>query len=120
MPLTSFTSAELLAELKRRNAHSTHSDAHGIPVRDAVAKAFDVPAGLLYSSDRTARVSEARFACYVLLRERGLSLNEIASVTGRKDHGSVIHGMKKAGFFLASYSQYQAMFEAAHKILSTK
>jgi chromosomal replication initiation ATPase DnaA len=81
MPLTRYTSNELLAELKRRNAYSSHSDAHGVPVRDAVAKAFDVPAGLLYSSDRTARVSEARFACYVLLRERGLSLNEIASVT---------------------------------------
>jgi chromosomal replication initiation ATPase DnaA len=94
MTLDEIPTETLRAELQRRQA--TGSDT-GIQVRDAVASAFDVSAFALYGRERTARISEARFACYVLLRRRGYSLNEVAAITGRKDHGSALHGLRRAG-----------------------
>jgi len=116
--LAEFSTEVLEIELSRRQK-AGFGKSHGISVRDAVARAFDVPAFALYGRERTARVSEARFACYLLLRQRGLSHNEVAAITGRKDHGSVLHGLKRADWMQTHEPAFGDQLAAARAELAS-
>lgn len=125
MPLSDVTTDDLIAELRKRRGHydplilhSALHDQHALPVRDAVAKAFDI-LGEIYGERGSARISAARFACYVLLRERGLSLPEITAVTSRKHHGAVIHGMKRAQSLEKHDPYFACNLDHARRLLAT-
>jgi len=49
----------------------------------------------IVSKSRAVPLCEARWACWLVMRERGLTLNEIGRPFAR-NHGSVLHGLKSA------------------------
>lgn len=60
-----------------------------------VAEVFGIPVEAILSRRKTKAVSRARFACWLLIKEReAFSATEIASFFRRKDHGTILHGFK--------------------------
>lgn len=60
-----------------------------------------IPRELVFSPDRSGRVSQIRFAAWHIARKDGWTLHALADVF-RRDHGSVIHGLKVANELLAT------------------
>lgn len=54
-----------------------------------------VPISQIMSASREQVTCRARFACYCALRDRGLSLPQIARFFNR-DHTTVLYGIKRA------------------------
>lgn len=119
MTLADIPTEALELEILRRRQSQSHDD-RGISVRDAVAKAFEVPAFALYAERGTASISTARFACYLLLRARGHSLTEIATITRRKHHGSVLHGIRRAEWLIEHDRDFAGRFRAARALAASK
>ena len=69
-----------------------------IPDRDAivgaVASAFRVTPEEILSRRRHEYIINARFCLYSLLYQKGWSLVAVGQACGRRDHGSVLHGIK--------------------------
>ncbi len=64
-------------------------------IKQAVAEHFDIELNVLNGKRRTKRVAEARHIAMFLIREMtDLSLMDVAASFG-KDHGTVIHAVKK-------------------------
>ena len=61
---------------------------------EGVSRAFAVSAGAVIGRGKHWRPLQARFCLYVILRNMGYSLKEIASATGRT-HGAVHNGMQR-------------------------
>jgi chromosomal replication initiation ATPase DnaA len=95
---------DLITELKRRKVggsgsnvlHEALADKYAEPVKQAVAKAFCVLPEQVFGARGCQRVSNARIASYIILRRAGLSLNEIAFLTNRACHTTVIKGIARA------------------------
>lgn len=60
-----------------------------------VAEISSVESWQIRGRSRDARAVSARWAWWVLLRERGMSYSRIAKIAGR-DHSSVIHALRLA------------------------
>lgn len=60
----------------------------------AACKIWDVTMREILSKRRTKRLVEARWAVMHKLREDGYTLQEIAVATYRKDHATVMHGLR--------------------------
>lgn len=64
-------------------------------IKQAVAEHFDIEINVINGKKRTKRVAEARHIAMFLIREMtDLSLMDVAASFG-KDHGTVIHAVKK-------------------------
>lgn len=64
------------------------------PLIKEVARLFGVDASAMISTRRDQLLVRARAHLAHELRERGLSLMDVARVLGRKDHGTIIHLLK--------------------------
>jgi chromosomal replication initiation ATPase DnaA len=99
----------LIAEIRRR-----HSQGHDVPAEEMtqemiqtnlsdaiisitqmVAGIFGVATGALLGSSRLGPLAEARFATWLILRDRGYLPCEIAPVFRRLDTGTVRHGCNR-------------------------
>lgn len=96
MTLAAFTTEQLQEEIRTRLIAKGATDDYAASAQEAVAIAFEIEPEQLTAARGTAYVAQARFALYWILRKRGYSLNDIAAITRRKDHGSVIHGLRQA------------------------
>lgn len=68
-------------------------DTRAQTVLDLVAQEYGVSVKEMLSRRRTERVVWPRMVCYTLLYELlGFSSQEVATICGRKDHGSVLSG----------------------------
>jgi chromosomal replication initiation ATPase DnaA len=90
----------LIAELERRRTEidsALESRAAWTereqPLLQAVAAEWGLSAGSLFRRTRQLRVTEARQACMVILREKGATLQDIAHLFGM-DHSTVLHACK--------------------------
>ncbi|MEM7601352.1 MAG: chromosomal replication initiator protein DnaA [Verrucomicrobiota bacterium] len=84
---------EILSDIIGSGAASGHLDLEEI--KQVVAEHYDVEISVLNGKRRTKRVAEARHVAMFLIRElTDLSLMDIAASFG-KDHGSVIHAVKR-------------------------
>ncbi|MDF1825481.1 MAG: chromosomal replication initiator protein DnaA [Verrucomicrobiales bacterium] len=64
-------------------------------IKQAVSEHYDIEVSVLNGKKRTARVAEARHVAMYLMRElTDLSLMDVAASFG-KDHGTVIHAVKR-------------------------
>lgn len=68
---------------------------HWLPIISAVCREFNITLGELISRTRLARVTEARMACYYLIKHLNpkTTLSEIGAALER-DHGSVHSGIQ--------------------------
>jgi len=79
---------------------------------DAVREAWGVSDFDLFSVGRSKELSYARFACYWLLAERlGYSRNKIGR-TMKRDHSSVVSGIRRAREFYEHDADWRAKFDA--------
>lgn len=60
------------------------------------AMALGVPESVLLSPDRGHDLARGRFAIMLMLRDMGWSYPRIAAATQRRDHTTVIHGIRRA------------------------
>jgi chromosomal replication initiation ATPase DnaA len=63
---------------------------------------------LVFSPDRGGRVPLIRFAAWHIARKEGWTLHELAAVF-RRDHGSVLHGLKVAEDLLETDPWFQQL-----------
>lgn len=85
----------------------------------AVAEAFGVTAGDLYSPSRLRRYAYPRFVAMVLLYQgTGRSTFWVGKQVGNRDHTTVLHGLAKAKRLMATYPDYRCRYEAAHIALA--
>jgi len=63
---------------------------------------------LVFSPDRGGRVPLIRFAAWHIARKEGWTLHELAAVF-RRDHGSVMHGLKVAENLLKTDPWFQQL-----------
>lgn len=84
------------------------------PIVEAVAAAFYVTADHIVSDSRQRHHCRARFACYLLgsvcLK---LSLNQIGKRLGKRDHTSVMHGLRRARELYEHDADWRAKYDAA-------
>lgn len=102
-------SAALPAIVYRRQL----ADAVGRPIIVAVALAWNLPATGLLGRSRRVSFMPARFALYRLLRGQGLSLALVAWAAGRKDHGTVVSGLRRAEQYRSSDAEWRLLYVAA-------
>lgn len=97
----------LIAEIRRRHSegihdvpeeevnalkNSSHTSGAIVSITQIVAGIFSVSTGALLGSSRRGPLAEARFAAWLILRDRGYLPSEIAPVYRRLDTGTVRHG----------------------------
>jgi chromosomal replication initiation ATPase DnaA len=87
----------------------------------AVAEAFDMPPSFAISQSRTQAAAYARFALFKLLRthKRMLSLESIGTICGNRDHGTVMHGLKRADELMQTEPAFKDAYERAERSLLT-
>lgn len=79
----------------------------------AVSAAWDVEPGELLSRRRPQRLALPRFAIYRLLTERSRwSINKTSKVL-KRDHTSVLHGLKRASELLRHNDAWRERYHAA-------
>ena len=85
----------------------------------AVAGAFGFSLGLLLGRSRAGRLPEARFALYRLLREADAraTLHDIGRLL-RRDHGAILHGLRRADALASAYRDYAERLAAARDIFA--
>ncbi|MCX7784656.1 MAG: chromosomal replication initiator protein DnaA [candidate division WOR-3 bacterium] len=90
-PLTLDVCKQVLSDL-----HITYEKPKPLKIIDVVAKQFGVTVEQLQSKERTANLALGRqVAMYLLRTLLGMSLKEIGSIFGGKDHSTVIHAIEK-------------------------
>lgn len=75
------------------------------------AELFDVSADDIMSRRRIRPITQARFALYAALRQRGWSYPRIGNFMGR-DHSSVLVGVRKAEWLMERQRSYEEKVEA--------
>lgn len=109
--ITEVPTRALIAEIRRRHAEGIHDvpeeEVKGvgnrrevsteaiISITQMVAGIFGVTTGALLGASRRNALAEARFAAWLILRERGYLPSEIAPVYHRLDTGTVRHGCQR-------------------------
>lgn len=80
-------------------------------IKQAVAEHYDVEVNVLNGKKRTQRVAEARHVAMYLMRElTDLSLMDVAASFG-KDHGTVIHAVKRVKAKFQTSSSFKGTVE---------
>lgn len=81
----------------------------------AVAAAFGVPDDFCRSRSRTQWMAMARFAAWHIMREkiRHISLEHIGSISGKRDHTSIVHGNRRACELLENDREFQEAYKQA-------
>lgn len=88
---------------------------------EAVAAAFNIDMWEILSRRKPTPTVRARFAAYLLLRERlAYGSIRIAKATRRKDHTTVLHGLKRAKELLATDPAWAEAYRAAEHALDQK
>lgn len=89
-------------------------------VLDAVADAYGITAGDLYSPSRLRRYAYPRFVAMVLLYQPGTGRSTVwvGKQVGGRDHTTVLHGIAKAKLLMAESAEYRNRYEAAHIALA--
>lgn len=75
------------------------------------SKLFDLPLREVLSDERLARIMPARFAMYKALRMRDAkkwSYPKIAKIFRKKDHSTIMHGVKRAEYIMERSPEYTA------------
>lgn len=87
----------------------------------AVAKATSITVGEMVSRDRSADVSRARFMAMEIFRLAFpvWSTPRTARMLQRADHGTILHGRKRAAHLLETDEHFRACFNRAVSILTT-
>lgn len=84
------------------------------PIVDAVAAAFGVTVYNLHSPSRQKPHCLARFACFWLLTSRlKLSSPKIGRILGRRDHTTVLSGLRRARDLYEHDADWRAKYDAA-------
>lgn len=85
---------------------------------EAVSAAFGISIHEIVSPRKPTPTVRARFAVYRLLKERlAYGSVRIAKATRRKDHTTVLHGLKRAKELLATDPAWAAAYRAAEHAL---
>lgn len=84
-------------------------------IMDAVCDYHGIHRRELETFMRSERLSHIRFMCYKLLRESGLSLNEVSEFMPRggkkRDHATVMHGLSRHNDLMKMDKVYRKGFE---------
>lgn len=86
------------------------------PIIGAVSLAWGMPIPAILSRSRTPSIFPARVALYSLLRAQGLSLALVAWAAGRKDHGSIVSGLRRAKHLYSANAEWQLLYVAARSL----
>lgn len=77
-----------------------------------VAAEFGLPTRMIHSQSRERRCADARLAVYWFARKHtALSLSYIGFVVGRRDHGTVHKGSRRAHDLMATVPAYREHME---------
>lgn len=87
----------------------------------AVSSASGLPVAAIRGRRRTRVLVLARFAAVILLRERfpWWSLQQLAEVLGRIDHGTAIHALARAACLEADDEQFRRLLAMARNHLAS-
>lgn len=89
-------------------------------VFQAVAAAFGVQDDFASTWERTNDLAFPRFAAWKIIREHCpfISLVKIGKMSGDRDHGTIIHGLKRAEVLLILEPKFRACYDEAMKSLN--
>lgn len=83
-------------------------------VIERVASAFDIPADQIISQRRDRPTVRARWACYVIMRDRlNMTFGKIGRVFDGQDHTTVRYGFHEAAALMADDEEYRQRITAA-------
>lgn len=87
---------------------------------DFVAKEYDYTVDMLVNSGRIRAMAQVRSVCYVILRDlTTLTLKEVAKIF-KKDHTTVIHGIKSHYNDFQTNEIYRQKFEEVSFLVKLK
>lgn len=87
-------------------------------VHAAVCAAFNVPVSVMTSPTHEERESTARFASYHFCYQiPGMTLAKIGRAHGGRDHGTVLHGIRRIDS-LKTIPSFKWAFERAERLLT--
>lgn len=85
---------------------------------EAVALASDATTTAILSRQASQATARPRFVAYYLARVAvGMTYAEIGRAIGRRDHSTVLHGVRRARLLLVSDAAFAAMARRAALIL---
>lgn len=89
-------------------------------VFQAVAAAFGAPSDFITTCERTNDLAFPRFAAWKIIREQCpfVSLVKLGKMSGDRDHGTIIHGLKRAEVLLILEPKFRACYDDAMKNLN--
>lgn len=99
---------------KRRYFQSAHSG-----IFNAVAEAWGITVFALLSQSQARKAAWPRFAVFRLLRRKGLSLTQIGAIM-KRDHSTVLSGLRRAEYMLELDPTWAARYRAAEQALARK
>lgn len=83
-------------------------------VIERVASAFDIPAEQIISQRRDRPTVRARWACYVIMRDRlNMTFGKIGRIFDGQDHTTVRYGFHEAAVLMADDEDYRQRITAA-------
>ena len=85
---------------------------------DAVCKAWGITRAELVGIRRPQRLARPRFACYRLLRDLEMSTTIIGRTLGKRDHTSVMSGLRRIESFLQFDRDWAMKFDQARAIIT--
>jgi len=75
-------------------------------------KCFNIPNNMLLSTSRSRSLCEKRYFLMKYLKKKTqLSLSEIATLLGKKNHTSIVHGLLKIDQLMSIYPSIIAEYE---------
>jgi len=93
----------------------------GGSIIDAVAAYHHVGSDAIIGKSRVRSIVLARYiAMYLIRQHTNLSLSEIGLLFSKRDHSSVIHGVKKIESLLSTNTDVDSTLDAILNIISTK
>jgi chromosomal replication initiation ATPase DnaA len=88
-------------------------------VFNAVSFAFGVPRNFAELKTRTDKIARARFAAWKIIRDQKTmhTLVEIGLMSGGRDHGSVINGLRRAAELIERDPDFAGRYTYARELL---
>jgi chromosomal replication initiator protein len=112
--------AESASTQLQKEADSLRTKIRPNDIIRAVATYYDMKPAHIRGSSRKQNIVLARqITMYFLRVKLGLNLDEVAFITKRKDHTTVIHGVDKVQAMLMRDSNFKSQIESIYETLSS-
>ena len=109
------TAAAVVRAVSKASGGMSPTETAAAVVR-AVSKASGVDCGSIIGKRRVKAMAQARWACWLAMRERGHTFQEIGTIFLDREHSTVVKGVQSAIRLRRKSSAYDAICNAANAL----